>query len=142
MKVPASSADIEARRVLGKMLADIRIGAGLSQAELAKRCGGKHQMWASRIETGMAGVEPHEAVAWCRACGTHAEMVVGTAARSPEAIYLAERPPEVRKLLVRIARALERGGDYARGRFEKELETVNERLLFEDGAEKQDRVKG
>jgi transcriptional regulator with XRE-family HTH domain len=140
-KYPASPEDIAARKALGTLLMEIRTGAGLSQADLAERCG-KQQMWASRIETGQAGVEPHEVIAWCRACGTHAEMVIGDDARSPEAVYLADRPPRLRRMLLQIARAMEAGGEWAIGRFEKEIENVQERLVFNAPDENQDRARG
>ena len=140
-KFPASPEDMDARMRLGALLAQIREGAELSQAELARRCG-KQQMWCSRIENGVTGVEPHEVVAWCRACGTHAEMVIGDEARSPEAIFLARQPPRVRQLLVQVSRAIEHGGEWSFARFEKEVEVQQERAVASSLARAKDERAG
>ena len=140
-KYPASNDDLDARAKLGARLAGIRVAAGLSQAELARRCA-KQQMWASRIETGAAGVEPHEVADWCRACGAAYDLVIGEAAAiTREADYISGRPNKEQRLLARIARAMEVGGDYAVGRFEGELERVEERIVFRPD-EDADRARG
>lgn len=140
-KYPASTDDLDARAKLGARLAEVRTAAGLSQVEVARACG-KQQMWASRIETGAAGVEPHEVAAWCRACGAAYDLVIGEAATiTREADYISGRPNSERRLLARIARAMEVGGDYAVGRFEGELERVEERIVFRPD-EDADRARG
>lgn len=140
-KYPASTDDLDARAKLGARLVEIRTAAGLSQVEVAQACG-KQQMWASRIETGATGVEPHEVAAWCRACGAAYALAIGEAATiTREANYISGRPNSEQRLLARIARAMEVGGDYAVGRLESELERVEERIVFrpDEGA---DRAQG
>ena len=57
-----------AHRALLETLIEVRVGAGLSQRDLAERLE-LPRSYVSKIETGERRVDPVECVAWAEACG-------------------------------------------------------------------------
>ncbi|MFD9630423.1 helix-turn-helix domain-containing protein [Streptomyces violascens] len=93
MTSPSSSVQ-EARKALGKRLAEIRGTAGISKRELARRCGW-HESKASRFESGTRAPSERDLRAWCSACGAEAkaEDLISTA-RGIEGMYVEWRRME------------------------------------------------
>ncbi|MFF1570349.1 helix-turn-helix domain-containing protein [Streptomyces sp. NPDC058293] len=93
MTSPSSSVQ-EARKALGKRLAEIRTAAGISKRELASRCGW-HESKASRFESGTRPPSERDLRDWCTACGAdgEAEDLVSTA-RGIEGMYVEWRKME------------------------------------------------
>ncbi|MEU5902129.1 helix-turn-helix domain-containing protein [Streptomyces venezuelae] len=93
MTSPSSSVQ-EARKALGKRLADIRLAAGITKRELAKRCGW-HESKASRFERGTRAPSERDLRAWCAACDaqSQAEDLISTA-RGIEGMYVEWRDME------------------------------------------------
>ncbi|MER6381375.1 helix-turn-helix transcriptional regulator [Streptomyces sp. NPDC001250] len=94
MEPPASSSAQEARKALGKRLAEIRIAAGLTKRALANSLGW-HESKASRFESGTRVPSERDLRDWCRACGAdnQAEDLV-TTARGIEGMYVEWRKME------------------------------------------------
>ncbi|MYZ35716.1 MULTISPECIES: helix-turn-helix transcriptional regulator [unclassified Streptomyces] len=93
MTSPSSSVQ-EARKALGKRLAEIRNAAGMSKRELAGRCGW-HESKASRFESGTRLPSERDLRDWCSACGAdgQAEDLISTA-RGIEGMYVEWRKME------------------------------------------------
>ncbi|WDM13402.1 helix-turn-helix domain-containing protein [Streptomyces lavenduligriseus] len=93
MTSPSSSVQ-EARKALGKRLAEIREGAGLTKRALAQRLGW-HESKASRFERGTRAPSERDLRDWCRACGAEGEAkdLISTA-RGIEGMYVQWRDME------------------------------------------------
>lgn len=93
MTSPSSSVQ-EARKALGKRLADIRDAAGITKRELAKRCGW-HESKASRFERGTRAPSERDLRDWCAACDAQGEVedLISTA-RGIEGMYVEWRDME------------------------------------------------
>ncbi|WP_236246437.1 helix-turn-helix transcriptional regulator [Streptomyces sp. CC210A] len=85
---PASSSAQEARKALGKRLAEIRIAAGLTKRALSENLGW-HESKASRFESGKRAPSERDLRDWCRVCDAddEAEQLV-TTARRIEGMYI------------------------------------------------------
>lgn len=82
MTSPSSSVN-EARKALGRRLAEIRQGAGLTKRALAAQLGW-HESKASRFENGVRLPSEKDVRAWCAACGAddaETEDLVSTTSR-------------------------------------------------------------
>jgi transcriptional regulator with XRE-family HTH domain len=93
MTSPSSSVQ-EARKALGKRLAEIRDRAGLTKRALAQSLGW-HESKASRFESGSRAPSERDLRDWCRACGAEgeAEDLISTA-RGIEGMYVQWRDME------------------------------------------------
>ncbi|AYN39639.1 XRE family transcriptional regulator [Streptomyces dangxiongensis] len=88
MKPPASSSAQEARKALGKRLAEIREAAGLTKRALSAKLDW-HESKASRFESGTRAPSERDLRAWCRVCEADslADDLVKTA-RGIEGMYV------------------------------------------------------
>lgn len=94
MEPSVSSSAQEARKTLGKRLAEIRMAAGLTKRALAENLGW-HESKASRFESGTRAPSERDLRDWCRVCGADdaAEDLV-TTARGIEGMYIEWRKME------------------------------------------------
>ncbi|MEU9337476.1 helix-turn-helix transcriptional regulator [Streptomyces sp. NPDC048290] len=84
----ASSSAQEARKALGKRLAEIRVTAGLTKRALSESLGW-HESKASRFEHGKRAPTERDLRDWCRACGADSEADdLVTTARGIEGMYV------------------------------------------------------
>ncbi|MFI5617478.1 helix-turn-helix domain-containing protein [Streptomyces sp. NPDC051567] len=91
---PASSSAREARKALGKRLAEIRNTAGLTKRALSVNLGW-HESKASRFESGTRAPSERDLRDWCRACGADSEVEdLVTTARGIEGMYVEWRNME------------------------------------------------
>ncbi|MFJ6695760.1 helix-turn-helix domain-containing protein [Streptomyces sp. NPDC091272] len=93
MTSPSSSVQ-EARKALGKRMAEIRLGAGLTKRALASILGW-HESKASRFESGTRAPSERDLRMWCSACGAEGEIedLISTA-RGIEGMYVEWRKME------------------------------------------------
>ncbi|MFR9722916.1 helix-turn-helix domain-containing protein [Streptomyces sp. MS19] len=82
-----SSAAQSARLAVGRRLKEMRLDAGLTVTELARRCGWHHAK-TSRIENARTSPSVADIRAWCAACGfQHAAADLVAANRTAESMY-------------------------------------------------------
>ncbi|RQT27143.1 MULTISPECIES: helix-turn-helix domain-containing protein [Burkholderia] len=60
---------------LRRTLKEVRLGAGLTQTQLAERLG-RGQSYVSKVERGEQFVDVLEFVEWCEACSTPSEKII------------------------------------------------------------------
>ncbi|MFF4528215.1 helix-turn-helix domain-containing protein [Streptomyces sp. NPDC001407] len=91
---PASSSAQDARKALGKRLAEIRVASGLTKRALSANLGW-HESKASRFESGSRAPSERDLRDWCTACGAEGEAEdLVTTARGIEGMYVEWRKME------------------------------------------------
>ncbi|MEK6368030.1 MULTISPECIES: helix-turn-helix domain-containing protein [Burkholderia] len=60
---------------LRRTLKEVRLGAGLTQTQLAERLG-RGQSYVSKVERGEQFVDVLEFIEWCEACTTPSDKVI------------------------------------------------------------------
>lgn len=97
------------REQLGALLKQMRVEAGLTQEELARRLR-RTPPYVSKIERGTRGIEMSGIARWARACGAEAELVYGYSGETRRsALLVADEPVGVVGELARLLPRLDEG---------------------------------